>query len=490
MTATLKITNLQNESSLTPNIVLNADGTTTIASTTVTALTTSGNLNFTGTGNRITGDFSNSTIASRVTFQTSTTNGNTLVAAMPNGTATTAGLWAFNNSDLTNAGRFRLTAQSSEMALVADYNGTGTYLPMTFYTGGAERLRLDTSGNLGLGVTPSAWGTNYKAIQLNATTVPYVISNNQYLGVGANYYRDGSGNHIYVTSSVASNYVQDASAHKWFTAPSGTAGNAISFTQAMTLTADGDFVVGKTSPTFVASGRRSIEVNGATDSLLVFSAGGSGIGYLYASATEARLAAFANVPLTFFTNNTEKVRIDSSGNLLVGTTSPQARITAATTNADSFSSLITGNSGSGLVFNRPSSSGTVINTYHLFNGVLVGSITMTSSATAYATSSDYRLKENVAPMTGALATVAQLKPCTYTWKTDGKAGQGFIAHELQAVVPDAVTGEKDAVDAEGNPQYQGVDTSFLVATLTAALQEQQAIITQLQADVAALKGAA
>jgi hypothetical protein len=98
------------------------------------------------------------------------------------------------------------------------------------------------------------------------------------------------------------------------------------------------------------------------------------------------------------------------------------------------------------------------------------------------------LKEAIVPMTGALAKVAQLKPVTYKWKVDGSDGEGFIAHELAEVCPIAVTREKDAVDADGNPQYQGIDTSFLVATLTAAIQEQQALITQLQADVAALKG--
>jgi hypothetical protein len=91
-------------------------------------------------------------------------------------------------------------------------------------------------------------------------------------------------------------------------------------------------------------------------------------------------------------------------------------------------------------------------------------------------------------MTGALAKVSALKPCTYVWKSTGEQSEGFIAHELQEVCPDAVTGEKDAVDAEGNPKYQGIDTSFLVATLACAIQEQQAIITQLQADVATLKG--
>jgi hypothetical protein len=116
-----------------------------------------------------------------------------------------------------------------------------------------------------------------------------------------------------------------------------------------------------------------------------------------------------------------------------------------------------------------------------------GSISISGSSTAYNTSSDYRLKENVQPMTGALDTVAQLKPVTYDWIVDKSKGQGFIAHELQAVVPDCVTGEKDAVDAEGKPVYQGIDTSFLVATLTAAIQEQQALITTLQTQVAALQ---
>jgi hypothetical protein len=71
---------------------------------------------------------------------------------------------------------------------------------------------------------------------------------------------------------------------------------------------------------------------------------------------------------------------------------------------------------------------------------------------------------------------------------DGSDGQGFIAHELDEVVPGCVTGEKDAVDADGNPKYQGIDTSFLVATLTAAIQEQQAIIESLTARVSALEG--
>jgi hypothetical protein len=110
-----------------------------------------------------------------------------------------------------------------------------------------------------------------------------------------------------------------------------------------------------------------------------------------------------------------------------------------------------------------------------------------ANVTYYATSSDYRLKENVAPMTGALAKVQQLNPVTYNWKKSGKESQGFIAHELQEVIPEAVIGEKDAVDKDGNIMPQMIDTSFLVATLTAAIQEQQQIINDLKLRIETLE---
>jgi outer membrane murein-binding lipoprotein Lpp len=117
----------------------------------------------------------------------------------------------------------------------------------------------------------------------------------------------------------------------------------------------------------------------------------------------------------------------------------------------------------------------------------VGAILTNGSATTYSTSSDYRLKENIAPMTGALATVQALKPVTYTWKVDGSNGQGFIAHELAEVVPDCVSGEKDAVNEDGSIKSQGIDTSFLVATLTAAIQELNAKVDAQALEIQALK---
>ena len=121
------------------------------------------------------------------------------------------------------------------------------------------------------------------------------------------------------------------------------------------------------------------------------------------------------------------------------------------------------------------------------NNDAVGSIGTNGSSTSYNTSSDYRLKQDIVPMTGALAKVALLKPVNYKWKFDGSEGEGFIAHELAEVCPNAVTGEKDAVNSEGNPIHQGIDTSFLVATLTSAIQEQQALITSLTARIEVLE---
>lgn len=201
------------------------------------------------------------------------------------------------------------------------------------------------------------------------------------------------------------------------------------------------------------------------------------------SGTVAGLAfkAVGANPIQFFIGDSERMRVDSSGNLLVGTATRRdgARITCET-------------SENGLsVYVVPNTNAVDFAVFRANAGVLCGNISRvgTTNAVTYASASDYRLKENIAPMTGALAAVARLKPVTYTWKDSGTVADGFIAHELAEVCPSAVVGEKDAVDADGNPKYQSIDASFLVATLTAAIQEQQAIITALTARVAALEAA-
>ena len=121
-------------------------------------------------------------------------------------------------------------------------------------------------------------------------------------------------------------------------------------------------------------------------------------------------------------------------------------------------------------------------------GSQVGYIATTNTSTSYATSSDYRLKENVEPIAGAIARILQLKPSRFNFIVDpGCTVDGFIAHETQAVVPEAISGTKDEMDADGNPVYQGIDQSKLVPLLTAALQEAIAKIESLEARLTALE---
>jgi len=173
---------------------------------------------------------------------------------------------------------------------------------------------------------------------------------------------------------------------------------------------------------------------------------------------------------------TERVRIDASGNLLVGTTS------LGTTDSNSW--LVYKQNFGINYFNH--ATGVITGTAYAFfgyAGVQIGSITQNgTTGVLYNTTSDYRLKESVKPLNGGLARVNALKPSVYNWKSDGSTGEGFLAHELAEVVPAAVSGEKDAMNADGSIKSQGIDMSRVVPILVAAIKE-------LTAEVNALKNA-
>jgi hypothetical protein len=199
------------------------------------------------------------------------------------------------------------------------------------------------------------------------------------------------------------------------------------------------------------------------------------------SSNLASIVQRANAALAISTNNTERMRIDSSGRLLINSTSDVGA------NNPAFSANAGASSFSNIMEARWTGTTSI---YHLLvrngNG-LIGGVTSSGSTTSFVTSSDYRLKDNITPMIGALAKVSALKPVTYKWKIDDTEGEGFIAHELAEVCPIAVHGEKDALNEDGSIKSQSIDTSFLVATLTAAIQEQQALITALTARITALE---
>jgi len=264
-------------------------------------------------------------------------------------------------------------------------------------------------------------------------------------------------------------------------------------TTAVTIDTSQNVGIGETSPAGSA-GYTQLVVRGSSGAELSLKGGTTQYGYVYVDNGGFRIinpqSGSASGTLQFSTSNTERMRITSDGNVCLGTTNADPSgnsVNGCTFNASA--PAITANRAGGPSFfiGRSSTTGGIVQ--FRYNGADQGTISTNGSTTSYNSSSDYRLKENIAPMTGALNKVALLKPVTYTWKATGSDGQGFIAHELQTVVPDAVTGEKDEVDADGKPVYQGVDTSFLVATLTAAIQELNAKVEAQAVRIAELEGA-
>ena len=278
-----------------------------------------------------------------------------------------------------------------------------------------------------------------------------------------------------------------------------TVGVSTGGSERMRVDSSGNLLIGTTTNTGVDTGSQRLVVNGigsngaalgviadtvgrgirVTDSSKTYTA-------IYDMTTSlATLGTNQSIPLAFITVGSERMRIDSSGNLLVGTTATALGNIGCQMFPTGYYQA-TCNGAPAMILKRGSNDGAILDFYDSA-GNRRGYVNVTTSATTYNTISDYRLKENVTPMTNALAKVQALKPVTYTWKANGSSGQGFIAHELQSVIPDCVVGQKDATDADGNPDYQGIDTSFLVATLTAAIQEQQALITALTARIEALE---
>jgi hypothetical protein len=233
--------------------------------------------------------------------------------------------------------------------------------------------------------------------------------------------------------------------------------------ESMRIDGSGNVGIGTTSPAAKLEVNGNIRLNGGGNTLyttsadLVFQSGSSGL-------------------IRFFNNDgaNERMRITAAGQVLFGTS----------TFGGGGISVTGGTGASQIYFNRTSTTGLTYPLDFSNGGVNVGFIAYNNVSTQYSTTSDYRLKDNIAPMTGALDVVQQLKPVTYTWKSTGETSQGFIAHELQAIVPDCVTGQKDG------EQMQGIDTSFLVATLTAAIQELKAQVDAQAVEIQALKGAA
>jgi hypothetical protein len=354
-------------------------------------------------------------------------------------------------------------------------------------------ITLDASGNLGLGVTPSAWNTNFRALQFGGGASLW----NGGAGVastyvGNNYFLDSGGNRVYIANGTAAEYAQlTTGVHAWYTAPSGTAGNAISFTQAMTLDASGNLGLGNTNPAsyggFVTQLASGIALHSNSTS------GAAGLN-LYENGTGRFSLRTLNgsAGLSFYDtfNGTERARITSGGDLLVGTTSaatftPKLAVVAPGSQYGIEVQSNTVGYYAGLFTNTATSG----DNYFLYFGTEANGSTQRGSINynragglvAYNTTSDYRAKDILGPVASPGATIDALKVYEGQMKGATQSRPMLVAHEAQAVAPYSVTGEKDAVNDDGTPKFQQMDVSSLVPLLIAEIQSLRARVAALEA---------
>jgi hypothetical protein len=377
------------------------------------------------------------------------------------------------------------SASTPSITFTGDTN-TGIFSPaadtLAFAEGGAEIARFDSSGNLGIGTTSPATKLELYSSQ-NANVELLRLNNPEANGLGTQIgFTQGSTTWSQIISEYSSGWRTKIGAGNPSGTSAGDAGyftfvtnNGTAYAERMRIAANGNVGIGTTTPA------NKLEVsNGAADVAVLVKATGSN----YATYRMQNTSRDYSMQIRTDQSNAWTLRDETGGanRLLITTggdflmtpdyrTAPRGRV-----DISAVGGTVGGLPSVCLAMSRWGDAGVMVNFFGDHNSTTsIGNITNAGGTnTQYNTSSDYRLKENIALMTGALAKVALLKPSTYKWKSTGAEGQGFIAHELQEVFPDAVCGEKDAVNGDGSIQSQSIDTSYLVATLTAAIQELKA----------------
>jgi hypothetical protein len=358
----------------------------------------------------------------------------------------------------------------------------GNYI---FYNGSAgEMVRFDGSGNVGIGVVPEAWSTTFDAIQFGDQGSIFGQNSGTQSVFAHNIYHDGA--YKYITTSQASRYVQSGGSHVWSVAPSGSADATISLSDAMTITNAGNVGIGTSSPNTTLTTNSGSEAVGISAQSTTT---GSFIGFKDATSTNwyyNHIGAVGN-NLKFTTAGAERMRIDSSGKICVnGTTTggDMVKINNLGSSGQWCLNLNNASASNSILISAQSGTGTVI--HHQMNNSngLVGKISTNGSTTTYATSSDYRIKENVSYNFDATTRLKQLKPARFNFIPDetNTLVDGFIAHEVSSIVPEAVVGEKDAVNGDGSIMPQSIDQSKLVPLLVKTIQELEARITTLEGE--------
>ena len=359
-------------------------------------------------------------------------------------------------------------------------------------------INIDSSGRVLVGVSSSYANSNADDLQIgsNSSSTETGITLGSTLGSGIRFADSGSTSAGIIEYSHGTDYMRFVT-------------NA---SEVMRLDSSGNLGIGNTNPSDYASGTENLVVGDTSSSngITILTGTGNAGGINFADGTggtdRGRLDYdHGDDRMRFYTASSEQMRITSAGIVCVNRTSVVhgGQLSLDYTNGTTAGLAIkdTQTSGTGAVLQVVNGSGTI-----------VGSITQNQSTTSFNTSSDYRLKENVIDVTDGIARVKQLQPKRFNFiADDSRTVDGFLAHEAQAVVPEAVTGTHNAVevwkegeelpdsvsvgdnklDEDGNtiPEYQGIDQSKLVPLLTAALQEAISKIETLEAKVAALEAA-
>ena len=430
------------------------------------------------------------------------------VFAYPGTSNTSTGYFIFNRSTGSSVGTNTLVANDDRLGMIRwnGANGTGYTPAAEIYgevdgTSGAtddmpgrivfattadgagtttERMRIDSSGNVGIGVTPATdWNTGYDALQIGQGAAIMSASGSEelFLNMNAKWASDSSWEYI-ATGTAASIRMDQTTPFTFRYAASGSADADLTWSEAMRIDSAGLVGIGTTSPQSVASGYGALTIGGTSGGGINFSSTGSAFGQIYGNNTNVVMSAFSNRFIAFNTNGSERMRIDSSGNLLVGTTTSSTTTKfQATGGASSFAGTFVnpaGSAGYGVAI----SSGTGEAVYFYHGGTIaspVGSISTSASATSYNTSSDERLKENITDANEAGDKIDAIQVRQFDWKADGShQDYGMVAQELMTVAPEAVSGDPES------DNMMGVDYSKLVPMLIKEIQSLRARVAQLE----------
>jgi hypothetical protein len=288
-----------------------------------------------------------------------------------------------------------------------------------------------------------------------------------------------SGDNALMTSDGAGNLTANVSIAGF--SSTGIDDNATS--TAITINSSEQVIIGGTTP---ENSSVRLEAQDATNPILQVTDTTNNIRCgIQAGDSSAIIRAPQNYPLVFVVGNSEPehMRINNNGDVYIGGTTQNAEGALTIRPDETFGSVL-------LQLNRPTSTNTSQGVIFYNGGTDVGSIDYDHSGVAYTSTSDYRVKENVSDLSNATERVKQLQPKRFNFISDAnKTIDGFLAHEVSDIVPEAVRGTKDEVDEEGNPKYQGIDQSKLVPLLTASLKEAIAKIEELETRIATLENA-